>query len=40
MRLLPDNRRATVALVLLTAGLAVCLLQFTLDVSASLEHFA
>ncbi len=39
MRLLPDNRRATVALVLLTAGLAACLLEFTLHISASVQHF-
>jgi two-component system cell cycle response regulator len=39
MRLLPESRRASVALVAITAALAACVLQFTLHVSPSLQHF-
>jgi two-component system cell cycle response regulator len=39
MRLFPANRTATVALVVITVALAACVLQFTLHVSPSLQHF-
>src|SRR3954447_12908309 len=39
MRLLPESRRASVALIAITAALAACVLQFTLHVSPSLQHF-
>jgi two-component system cell cycle response regulator len=39
MRLLPESRRASFALVAITAALAACVLQFTLHVSPSLQHF-
>src|SRR4051794_41555210 len=39
MRPLPKSRRASVALVAITAALAACVLQFTLHVSPSLQHF-
>src|SRR3954454_24436938 len=39
MRLLPESRRASVAVVAITAALAACVLQFTLHVSSSLQHF-
>src|SRR3954462_13480266 len=39
MRPLPESRRASVALVAITAALAACVLQFTLHVSPSLQHF-
>jgi len=40
MRLLPENRRAAGALVLITAALVACVLEFTLHVSPSVQHFA
>ena len=39
MRLLPESRRATAALALITLALVACTLEFTLHVSASLKHF-
>jgi two-component system, cell cycle response regulator len=39
MRLLPESRRAAIALLLITAALALCTVQFTLHVSGSIQHF-
>ena len=39
MRLLPESRRATTALAVITLALAACALEFTLHVSSSLQHF-
>ena len=39
MRLLPESRRATTALAVLTLALVACTLEFTLHVSDSLQHF-
>src|SRR5947208_2303606 len=39
MRILPENRRATAALLLLTVALAACALEFTLHVNPSVQHF-
>src|SRR3954470_17622621 len=39
MPLLPENSRATVALLALSAVLAFCTVQFTVGISGSIQHF-
>src|SRR6266545_4587535 len=39
MRLLPQSRRATAALTLITVALAACTLVFTAPVGGAVEHF-
>ena len=39
MRILPESRRATAALLLLSAALAACALEFTLHVNPAVQHF-
>ena len=39
MRILPESRRASAALLLITVALAACALEFTLHVNASVQHF-
>jgi two-component system cell cycle response regulator len=38
MRFLPESRRATAALLLITLALGACALEFTLHINASLQH--
>jgi diguanylate cyclase len=39
MRILPESRRATAALLLITGALAACALEFTVHVNSSVQHF-
>src|SRR4051812_20496223 len=39
MRILPESRYATAALLVVTAALAACAFEFTLHVNSSVQHF-